>query len=811
METLTKDIRYAIRGLLKRPAFTAIVVLVLALGIGANTAIFSVVNAVLLRSLPYKEPGRLVKPAMIRTGTNQPPFNIAYADFLDWQKETQVFKHIAAYSEEKADVTGQGEPERVASAIVSEAYFAVMGAPPLLGRTFSTEENKAGGAPVAVISYRFWQRRFGGNKNVMGQTITATGQPFTIIGVMPLNSQYPDTTDIWVPLNFMVGPALPPDLMRRDNFNLQAIARLQPGVSLEQANALLATIARRLEQEHPELRKGLSTQAFPLDEWIVGKQLRTTLLVLLGAVGLVLLIACVNVANLLLARAARQEREIAIRLALGAGRWRLIRQLLTESLLLALLGGVSGLLLALWGTDLVIRLAPADIPRLKEVSVDGRVLGFALLSSFFTAIAVGLIPALQASKTDVKEWLKESSRGASGGLRGQRARSVLVIAEVALSLVLLIGAGLMIKSFARLQRIDLGFNSNNVLTMELNLPLARYPQNEAVNAAYRSVIERIKSVPDVQAVAAVSALPLNGGGSYLGRAFLREGQPAPPAGPEYLAMWNVVTPDYFKAMGMTLLRGRAFTEHDVARSAPVIIINETLTRQMFTNENPLGKRIKSWRDEGQLREIVGVVQDFHYWGRDDQPVGLVYIPHSQDAWRAMVLSIRAGSDPAGLTDTIRQAVWSFDKDLAVANVQTIHKVVFDSTARSRFSTLLLSLLATVALVLAAVGLYGVMSYLVTQRTHELGIRMALGARATDVLKLVVRNAMTLTLIGVAFGIVGAFGLTRLLSSLLFDVTPTDAATYATVSVGLIAVALLACYIPARRATKVDPLAALRYE
>jgi putative ABC transport system permease protein len=809
METLLQDIRYGFRTLIKKPGFTALVVIALSLGIGATTAIFSVVNATLLRSLPYHEPDRLVIPVSINPSRNIDRGGVSYADYLDWKNETGIFKHVAVFQRQNADLTDGGEPERVSVGIVSEDYFSVMGARPVLGRTYLPEEYQPGATRALVVSYGLWQRKFGGDPGIIERTITLNGRQYQVIGVMPKDSQYPGTDDLWAAL--AVGPNPPPDFLRRDNQVYQAVARLKDGVSVEQATTVLQTIALRVEQEHPESLKGWSAGAIPLHDYVIGPTLRRALLVLFGAVAFVLLIACVNVANLMLARAARREREIAIRIALGAGRGRLIRQLLTESILLAFVSGAVGFLLALWGVDLLTSLAPDNLPRLDEVNADARVLIFVIATSMLTALAFGLVPALQATKTDLNEALKEGGRGSTGGVRGASLRSALVISEVALSLMLLVGAGLMVRSFMRLQRVDPGLNVDNLLTMEIYSPGARYKERSNVADFYRQLVDRIDDVAGVESVAASSALPLGGGGFYLGRQFLVEGRAEPPAGPDNPAQWNVVTPGYFGTLGIKVVKGRAFNDRDTTQSTPVIIINETLAREMFYNEEPLGKRIRSWRDENTLREIVGVVQDTRYFGRDDELRSLVYVPHSQDSWRSMSLAVRTSGDPSGFAGAIRNAISDMDKDLAVSRVQTMKQILNDSVATPRFNMLLLAIFAGVAMVLAAVGIYGILSYAVAQRTHEIGVRMALGARATDVLKLVVGQGLKLTLAGVAIGLAAAFGVTRVMESLLYEVSATDPVTFAAIALLLAGVALAASFIPALRATRVDPMVALRYE
>ncbi|MEK6323111.1 MAG: ABC transporter permease [Acidobacteriota bacterium] len=808
METLIQDLRYGSRMLVRKPGFTFVALIALALGIGANTAIFSVVNAVLLRALPYSDPDRLIVPATVKPGSYDRG-SVTYADVVDWEKEEDVFESVAAFRAVSVDLTGNGDPVRVQAGIVSEGYFRVMGADPLLGRVFLREEQLPNGPRVIVLGYGLWQRRFGGDPSVLDQSVMINGRPATVVGVMPKDSQWPDTIEVWSPLGF--GGTPPEWAMRRDNQIWNAVARLKPGVTIEQATAVIKAIASRVEQENPDSRAGVTGRAFTLREWIVGPELRLALIVMLGAVGFVLLIACVNVANLLMARAATREREIAIRTALGAGRTRLIRQLLTESFLLSFVGGGLGLLLALWGVDVLKVMAPASIPRLSEAGIDGGVLAFVAAVSIVTSIIFGLIPAVHASKPDLNETLKEGGRGTAGGARGQRIRSLLVIAEVALSLVLLVGAGLMIRSFLRLQKVDPGFDVDNLLTLDITAPRSRYAKLADVAGFYERVIGRLESQPGIQSVAASSALPLGGGGFYLGRVFLIEGTPPPPTGVQYEGQWNVVSPGYFGTLGIRLTKGRDFSSRDTAESTQVIIINETMARAMFGESDALGRRIKSWRDENVLREIVGVVQDVRYFGRDDKLQSLVYVPHRQDSWNTMSITLRSAGDPKYVTDLVREQIASVDKDIAVANVQTMRRILDDSVAGRRLNMLLLSIFAAVALILASVGIYGVLSYSIAQRTHEIGIRMALGAGRADVLRLVVGHGLKLVLAGVGIGLAGALALTQVMKSLLFEVSTTDPLTFAVIPLTLAAVALLSSYVPARRATKVDPMIALRYE
>jgi putative ABC transport system permease protein len=808
MGNLVQDARYGVRMLLRNPGFTAVALIALALGIGANTAIFSVVNATMLRPLPYKEPDRLVVPATVNPGGSDRG-SVSYADVIDWGREEKIFASVAAFRPTNADLTGSGDPVRVQAAVVSEDYFRVMGVEPILGRTFLPEEQQPNAPLAVVLSYGLWQGRFGADPSVLDRSIIVNGRAASVVGVMPKDSQWPETVEMWSPLGF---GATPPDwAMRRDNQVWRAVARLQPGVTVEQATAVIKAIASRVEQENPATRAGVSGRAVPIHEWIVGPELRRALLVLLGAVGFVLLIACVNVANLLLARAATREREIAIRTALGAARIRLIRQLLTESLLLSLAGGAVGLLLALWGVAGLKAMAPGGVPRLSEAGIDAGVLTFVVAVSLLTSLVFGLIPALHASKPDMNESLKEGARGSTGGGRGGRIRNSLVVSEVALSLVLLVGAGLMIRSFFRLQQVDPGFNVSNLLTLDLTAPRSRYAKPADVADFYQKVMARIESLPGVQAVGATSALPLGGGGFYLGRAFLPEGAPPPPDGVEHSGQWNIVTPGYFKALGVPLLKGRDFTERDAADSTPVIIINETMARSMFGDEDPIGKRIKSWRDENVLREVVGVTQDVRYFGRDDRLQSVAYVPHRQDTRTSMAIAVNSAGDVNGLAAAVRREIAAVDKDIAVANVKSMERILDDSVAARRLNMLLLSIFAAVALILAAVGIYGVLSYSIAQRTHEIGIRMALGARAEDVLRLVVGHGLKLVLIGVATGVCGALALTQVMKSLLFEVSATDPVTFVAIPLILTVVALLSSYFPARRAMKVDPMVALRYE
>ena len=807
METLSKDIAYGARTLIKSPGFTAAAILALTLGIGANTAIFSVVNSVLLRPLPYSDPSRLVqlweeKPSK---GRNEIP--ASYPNFADWRDQNQVFEHVVAYADWTFNLTGTGEPERIRSSIVSPAFFSTLGIKPVRGRVFLTGEDERGKDLVAVISESLWQRRFGSDPNIVGRSINLDDKSFTVVGVIARGIQAPlqsDQIELWAPVSHGFA------LTNRFGHYLNVIARLKPGVTTQQAQTEMKTIASRLQQQYPESNKELGVRVVSLGEQIVGNS-RTSLLVMLGAVVFVLLIGAANVANMLLARAAARQKEMAIRTALGAGRWRIVRQLLTESMLLSLISGILGLLVAIWGIDLLVALSPTDLPRVKEVTIDLRVLGFTLAVSVLTGILFGLLPALQASRPNLNERLKAGGRSATSGVFRQRLRGVLVVAEIALSLVLLVGAGLLIRSFLRLQSVNPGFNSTNVLTMQLDLSGPKYETGKQVIAFNQQLLERLKRLPDVQFASTRSFVPIASDASFAYLQFNVKGrQPDPSEAP--VAFYNAVSPDYFQTMMIPQLKGRGFSDRDLRGSENVAIVNATLARRYF-GEDAIGQRI-SLEDNPKEEDwitIVGVVGDTKPRELHSQPVAELYMPYAQQPEPGMSLMIRYWSSSTGVAAAVRNEVLALDKDQPVYSIRTLDSVLSESVAGPRFRTLLLGAFACVALILAGVGIYGVIAYGVSQRTQEIGIRMALGARATDVLKLVLKHGMKLILIGVAIGLAGAFALTRLLTTLLFGVTPTDAATFVTVSVGLIIVALFACFIPARRATKVDPLVALRYE
>ncbi|MEK6281440.1 MAG: ABC transporter permease [Acidobacteriota bacterium] len=804
METFLKDIRYGIRSLLKRPGFFAVAVITLALGIGANSAIFNTVNAVLLRPLSFPESERVVFFEGINPPQGLTQSNMSVPDIVDWQSQNQSFEQIAAFVSGGSLLTSDDETERVRASGVTADFFALMRTNALYGRNLQPDDSQPGREPVVVLSYGLWQRHFGADPKIIGSNVMMGGKNTTIVGVMPASFDYPQQSELWAPLP-LDGPS-----GRRDNRNMEVIARLKPGVTIEQAQADMDTINQRLAQAYRETNTGWSVRVSNLREQIVSG-VRTSLLVLLGAVAFVLLIACANVANLLLARATARQKEIAVRTALGAGRMRIIRQLLTESVLLSLIGGALGFGLSVWLTRLLVAISPANSPRFDEIRIDSRVFFFTLAITLLTGLIFGVAPALQTSRADLNENLKESGRRGAGGERSNRLGSLLIVSEIALSFMLLVGAGLLIKSFSRLQDVSPGFNPDNVLTIRLGLMPGKYPQGEPRAQLFRQAVEKIKAVPGVESVGGVLSMPLGGDTLSVGRSYIREGRPFTPE-ESANSMYFVVTPDYFRALQIPLNNGRAFTDQDNDNSPKVVIVNQTMARQLWPGENPVGKRITIWRDEKFPREIVGVVGDTKA-SLDTKAGNQMYVPYAQDAnWGSLTLAVRTTStDPASLAPAVRQEIRSLDKTLPVYNVKTMNDVLGASVAPRRSSMLLFSTFAVVAMMLSMIGIYGVTAYYVTQRTHEIGIRMALGAQLRDVMKLVLRRGVILALIGIGVGLAGALALTRLISTLLFGVTPVDVMTFAVVSLGLIAVAVVACYIPARRATKVDPLVALRYE
>jgi putative ABC transport system permease protein len=808
MDTLLQDIRYAFRMLAKKPGFTIAAVLAVSIGIGANTAIFSVVNAVLLRSLPYKDPDRLAVIFSNKQGAVRGSGSASYLDAVDWRQQSQSFEEMATFHNTGYTLTGVGEPERIDGARASAEFFPLLGVEAVEGRTFRPEEDKPGAERVAVISHELWQRRFGGDANLIGQKLTLDGQGYTLIGVLPPHFKFPvevGEAQIWSP-EVTDGEVME----QRGAHYLKVVGRLKPGVSVGEAQAEMEAIASRLEQQYPDSNTGRVVSIAPLYEHLVGS-IRRSLVILLGAVGLVLLIACANVANLMLARAASRAKEIAIRTALGASRKRVVRQLLTESLLLAIIGGGAGLLLALWGIELLISIGPADIPRLNDISIDAPVLWFTFGASVLTGVIFGLAPALKASKPDLNESLKEGGRGTSESFNRHSLRNLLVVFQMAFTLMLLVGAGLLVKSFLKLQQVDPGFAPGNVVTMRVSLP-ARYEENDRAAAFVKQVTERIEGVAGVDAAGAISVLPLSG--VNIRTSFNIKKKPF-AENQEPPVEERAVTPNYFRAMGVPVLKGRTFTDQDVKGKPGVIVINDMMARQYWPDEDPLGQIITVGvsvsENEPEEWQIVGIVGSVKHFSLDTEPVAEMYVPHAQQPWNFMTLVARTSSDPKPLVEAMRAQVLAVDHDQPVSNIRTMSEVVASSIAQQKFYMLLLSLFAVMALVLAAVGIFGVMSYSVTERTREIGIRMALGAQTRDVLSFVVGQGVVLALVGVAIGLAGALLLTQFMAKMLYEVKAFDPVTFTVISLLMVGVALLACYIPARRATKVDPMVALRYE
>jgi putative ABC transport system permease protein len=804
MQTLWQDLCYGARMLLKQPGFTLIATVTLALGIGANASIFSVVNAVLLRPLPFKDPDRLV---MIReTKLPQfPEFSVSPGNFLDWKKQNSVFERLVAIQGASFNLIGTGDPERLFGMSVTDGFMAMLGAQPQLGRDFLPEEDQPGRNTVVILSHGLWQRRFGADPKILNQSLTLSGQNYTVIGVMPATFRYGGReTEFWTPMGFTAQQA-----QNHGGHYLSAVGQLKPGVTIEQARTEMGVIAGRLAAQYPDANTGWNVKLMPLLEFTV-RSIKPALIVLLGAVAFVLLIACVNVANLLLARGAGRQKEIAIRTALGAGRPRIIRQLLTESALLSLVGGAVGLLFAKWGMDLLLAMAPQNLPRMSGVSLDGRALVFTAVITLLTGMIFGLVPALQASKPNLNETMKDAGRGSTEGGRRQFVRSTLVVLEVASALVLLVGAGLMIKSFWRLQKVDPGFNPENALTMSVSLPPRKYPEENQQVAFYQQLLEKVEALPGVQAAGVSNSMPL---GSDTVHAFVIQGRPPLPPGAGQSTNFYSVSPGYLKAMGIPLRRGRLFNVRDTRDSTRVAIINETMAQKMFSDEDPIGKRIAFGLSDNNAdwHEIVGIVGDVKQYGLDQTTPMQTYEPYMQRAYSPMTLVVRSAGDSANLTAAIRSAVLEIDKEQPISNVRPLAEFLSTSIAHRQFSMLLLGVFAAVALALAAVGIYGVLSYSVTQRAHEIGIRMTLGAGRLEVLRLVVGHGMFLTVIGVGAGLVAALALTRLMSNMLYGVSATDPLTFALLALLLTLVALVACWIPARRATKVDPIIALRRE
>jgi putative ABC transport system permease protein len=807
MDTLHQDIRYAIRRLLKSPAFTAVALLTLALGIGANTAIFSVVNGVVLKPLPYKDPDQLVGIFHLSEGNRS---TMSGPNFTDVRKLNTTMTDAAAYTRTRTILTGRGEPVRLDGAQISASMFDILGIPPALGRAFLPEENTPGRGRVAILGDDLWRNRFGADRAIVGRTLTLDGVSHEIVGVMPPGFSFPAGRMIWTPLEYTEDFTT----TQRGAWYLQAIGRTRPGISEAQVRAEVETIGKQLAAKYPEHNEGLGFTAVGLHEAMVG-DIRMAFWVLLGAVGFVLLIACVNVANLLLARAAVRESEIAVRTALGAGRGRLVRQLLTESVILGVIGGGLGLLAAVWGIEALLALEPQGIPRLGEVGVDPRVIAFTMGLAILTGLLFGLVPAFQSTRGGISSTLKEGGRGALTSRGGARVRTTLVVVEVALAVTLLAGAGLLIRSFSRLASVDPGFKVQQALTFDLSLPDARYEKEEAQIAFFDELIPRLQAVPGVEAAAGVVSLPLSGASLVL--TFEVAGRPPLPPSQQPAMQVRVATTGYFDAIGIPLKRGRLFTETDRWGGPPVVLITEAAARQYFPNEDPIGKTITlGWgRGEGKPRaggEVVGIIGDVKDAGLAEPDPPQIFLPYKQWPIQAMAVMLKTAVPPRSVADAARKTVYSLDGNLPVGNVRTLEEVVARSISQPRFYMTLLAVFAGVALVLAAIGIFGVLSYAVAQRTREIGIRMALGAHAGSVLGLVVREALIMSSAGVILGMSAAFLLTEwLVAQLLFNTSPHDPATFVGVAATLTLVSMAAAYVPARRATRVDPIVALRAE
>src|SRR5262245_33800640 len=813
LEEFWQDARYGARMLLKRPGFTFVAALALAVGIGANTAIFSVVNAVLLKPLPYFDPQRLVWVS--ETWPNRNAEFVLSPDYLEWRAQSIAFEHLIAFGPGAVNLTGRGEPERLECVYSTANLFLALGVTPVVGRAFTPEEDRPGGAPVALLSYGLWQRRFGGDPKVVGQSLTLEGQSRLVIGVMPAGFQFSREAELWLPIRLNAEREL-----RRERMSVvNVVGRLKTDYSIERAREELNLIARRIEQANPKQFPGAQLRVTPLGERLVG-DLRRPLQALFGAVAFVLLIACANVANLLLARSAARQKEMAIRAAIGAGRWRLIRQTLTESLLLSALGGVAGFLLAVWGVKVLVALSPDNLARVKESGpfsfVTGAVFGFTLVVSLMTGVVAGLIPALQTSQVNLSDALKEGAGDAAASLRrgSRRAMPALVVGELALTLALLIGAGLLIKSFLRLRAVELGYNPENVLTMMIQLNSAKYPPGAPQQKAfYQELLTRVRALPGAEGAAISTGLPFTG---ISGRARLpMEGRAPMPDPQKPLMEMSEISHDYSRVMGMRLRAGRGFTEHDDETAPPVAIINETLARRYFPGEDPLGKRILFGHPTQRAWTIVGVAPDVKRYGLEEEVRPEFYRPYLQEAgvlgFVPVKLEVRTTGNPLDCVAAVRKQALAVDPDQPVYSVMTMEGRLTESVAPRRFQMSLFGVFAAVALAMAAVGIYGVISHSVGRRAHEIGIRMALGAKPRDVLRMVVAQGMRLALIGLTIGLTGAFALTRVMASLLFSVSATDPATFASLSLLLAGVAFLAIYFPARRATKVDPVIALRHE